>query len=85
MKYDQGLLQVTDFFNSLRQTFRSTDMSKAVKIKIYKMMVKPALVYGSETWAMIEMDMKGLGTWDRKILRKINLTRGKARNIEKIT
>jgi len=34
-------------------------------------MVKIILEYGSETWAMTEMDMKRLGTWDREILRKI--------------
>jgi len=28
-------------------------------------------VYGSETWAITEMDMKRLGTWKRKILRRI--------------
>ena len=34
-------------------------------------MVKPAVVYGSEKWAMTEMDTKRLGTWERKILRWI--------------
>jgi hypothetical protein len=37
------------FFYSPRQIFRSRVMSKAVKIKIYKMTVKPAAVFGSET------------------------------------
>jgi hypothetical protein len=46
-------------------------MSKAVKIKIYKMMVKPVVVYGSETWPMTVMDTKKLNTWERKILRNI--------------
>jgi hypothetical protein len=46
-------------------------MSKAVKIEIYKMMVKPTEVYGSDTWATTEMDMKRLGRWERKILRRI--------------
>jgi hypothetical protein len=32
-------------------------MSKAVKIKIYKMMVRAAVVFGSETWAVTEVDM----------------------------
>jgi hypothetical protein len=36
----------------------SRAMSKAVKIKIYKTMVKPDVVYGSETWAVTEMDVK---------------------------
>ena len=49
-------------------------MGKAVKIKIYKMMVKSAVVFGSEIWAVAEMGMKRLGTGERKILR----TRGLA-------
>ena len=47
-------------------------MSKAVKIQICKTMVKPVVVYGSETWTVTEMDMKRLGTWERKILRSIH-------------
>jgi hypothetical protein len=46
-------------------------MGRAVKIKIYKTRVKPALVFGSETWAVAEMDLKRLSTWERKILRKM--------------
>jgi len=29
-------------------------------------MVKPVVVFGSETWAMTEMGMKTLTTWERK-------------------
>ena len=43
-------------------------MSKVVKIKIYKTKVKPVAVYGSETWAMTEMDRKRLGRGERNIL-----------------
>jgi len=49
----------------------STAMSKAVKIKIYKTMVQPVVVFGSETRAMAEMDMTKLVMWDRIILRGI--------------
>jgi hypothetical protein len=41
--------------------------------------VKPVVVYGSETWAMTEMDMKRMGTWERTILRRIY---GRTRNME---
>jgi hypothetical protein len=44
-------------------------MSKAVKIKIYKAMVKPVVVFGSETWAMTVTGVKTLRTWERKISR----------------
>ena len=41
-------------------------MSKAVKIKIYKTIVNPAVEFWIETRAVIEMDMSRLGTWQRK-------------------
>ena len=59
-------------FYSLRQIFRSRTMRKAVKIKIPKTMVKPVAVYGSETWATTEMEMKRLSTYENKILRRIH-------------
>jgi len=46
-------------------------MKIAVKIKIHKTMTKPAVVCGSETWAVAEMDMKRLGTGEGKILTRI--------------
>jgi len=48
----------------------STAMSKAVTIKIYKMMVKPVVVCGREI--LVEMDMTRLGAWERKILGRIH-------------
>jgi hypothetical protein len=42
-------------------------MSKAFEIKIYKTMVKPGIVFGSETWAVAVTDMTRLGMWERKI------------------
>ena len=51
-------------FFRLRQIFRSTAMGKAVKIMIYRMMVKPVVVFGSETWPMSEVDMRSLSTWE---------------------
>jgi hypothetical protein len=44
-------------------------------------MLKPAAVYGSETWAVAEMDMNRQGIWDRKILRRLH-SGGSARNME---
>jgi hypothetical protein len=58
-------------FYSLGQIFRHRAMSKAVKCKIYITLVKPVVVYGSETWTMREIDMKRLNTLERKILRRI--------------
>jgi hypothetical protein len=46
-------------------------MSKAVKIKTCKTMVKPVVVYGNKMWHVTEMDVKRLNTWERKILWSI--------------
>jgi hypothetical protein len=40
--------------------------------KIYKTMVKPVVVYGSETWPMTAMDMERLNAWERRILMRIS-------------
>jgi hypothetical protein len=60
--------------------FLRHNSSKSVKIKIYKMMAKPAVVYGCETWAMAEVHVKRLTTKETKILRRI--TSGRASDIE---
>jgi len=45
-------------------------------------MVKPAVVCGSETWAVTAMDVKTLGTGERIILKRIYRPSGRARNME---
>jgi hypothetical protein len=60
----------------LTQIFRSNAMGKAVKIMIYRMMVKPAVLFGSETWLLSEVDMKSLSTWEG------TGTSGRTRNME---
>jgi hypothetical protein len=46
-------------------------MNIAVEIKIHKTTTKPAVVCGSETWAVAEMNMKRLGIGEGKILTRI--------------
>ena len=48
---------------------------------LYKTMMKPVVAYRRETWAVAEVDMKRLNTWERKMLRRI--TSGRARDTEK--
>ena len=47
-------------------------MSRGVQFNIYLTMVKPGVVFESETWAVTEMDMKRVGTWETRILRRIH-------------
>jgi hypothetical protein len=38
-------------------------------------MMQPVVVLGSETWAVTEMDMKRLGTWEREIFTLLQATK----------
>lgn len=46
-------------------------ISRKAKIRIYKTIIKPIVVYGSETWTLSERAIKILNAWERKVLRKI--------------
>jgi len=63
-------------FSIVQDKYLGLVISKAVKIKIHATMVKTAVVFGSETWAMAERDVTRLGTWERKVLRTVHGTVG---------
>jgi hypothetical protein len=46
-------------------------VSRIVKIKIYKTILKPTVMFGCEAWSMREKDKTRLNMWERKILRKV--------------
>jgi hypothetical protein len=42
-----------------------------VKIRTYKTVIRPVILYGSETWTITGKVASTLMTWERKILRKM--------------
>jgi hypothetical protein len=56
---------------SLMYVFKSQNVHRKTKIRIYKTIIKPALVYGCETWSLLQNAEIKLGTFERKILRQI--------------
>lgn len=58
-------------FFSLSRTMRSKIISRKTKIALYKTLILPILMYGSESWAMDSSEEAILGSFERKILRKI--------------
>ena len=56
---------------ALDRLMRARYISRKVKIRIYKTIIKPVVVYGSEAWTLSERVIAMLNTWERKILRKI--------------
>ena len=55
----------------LNRQLSSRALSRRTKLSLYKSLILPVLIYGAESWTMTAADEKSLGTFERKILRKI--------------
>ena len=47
---------------------RRRSISQSAKICLYKTIIRPAVIYGAETWTLTNKIEKMLMTWERKIL-----------------
>jgi hypothetical protein len=50
---------------------KSQNISRISKIKIYKTVVKPYVIYGVELWTLTKKDENILAIWEGKILHRI--------------
>jgi hypothetical protein len=46
-------------------------VGRQLKLRIYKVLIRPIVTYGCETWTLTCFDEQQLRTFERKILRKI--------------
>ena len=60
-----------DLMNSLQIIFRSKQIHRNNKTRLYKTLIKPILCYGSVTWTLAHTAEQMLNTFERKILRRI--------------
>ena len=58
-------------FYGLIRYLRSKLLNKETKLRIYKTIIRPVLLYGSEIWSLIRSDENLLLTFERKVLRTI--------------
>lgn len=58
-------------FFALKKQFRSKFISRKTKLRVYKTLILPVLLYGSETWTLNLDIQRSLETFERKILRTI--------------
>ena len=58
-------------FVKLKRVWSSSSMSKRTKIRLYKTLVKPVLMYGCETWKMNESDAKKIDVFQNRCLRRV--------------
>jgi hypothetical protein len=51
--------------------FRNRILSRAIKIRLYKKLIRPIVAYTAETWTMTKKEEQALLIIKRKIFRKI--------------
>jgi hypothetical protein len=59
------------YYYALGSVTKSKSTSRQSTLKIYHMIIKPVVIYASETWVLKEKEIRMLSIWERKILRKI--------------
>jgi hypothetical protein len=55
----------------LAPILKSRSVSRMHKMKIYKTVIKPCVIYGAELWTLTKKDEDALAIWERKVLRRI--------------
>ncbi|KAJ4431550.1 hypothetical protein ANN_20149 [Periplaneta americana] len=58
-------------YYSLLPIVKNKIISREIKIKIYKTLMRPIITYGTETWVLNKNTCKQLAVFERKILRRI--------------
>jgi hypothetical protein len=58
-------------FYALNKLLKSRDLSRNTKLRIYKTIILPVVLYGCETWALTRQQENRFRVFENKILRKI--------------
>ena len=68
-----------------KKLLTNKDLNAASKLQIYKSIIRPAVTYGCETWAMTVTEQNHLLVFERRILRNIWANTRQRWNMEDIT
>ena len=58
-------------YHSVQNLLSSRLLSKNLKIKIYRTIILPVVLYGSETWSLTLREERRLRVFENKVLRRI--------------
>jgi len=63
-------------YHSVKNLLSSTLLSKNLKIKIHRIIILPAVLYGCETWSFTLREEHRLGVFEKRVLRRYLGLRG---------
>lgn len=58
-------------YYGLHKSLRSKKLRPRTKCTMYKSLIRPVVLYGHESWTMLEEDLQALGVFERRVLRTI--------------
>jgi hypothetical protein len=67
----RGLNSGTACYYSVQNLLSSRLLSKNLKIRVYKTIILPVVLYGCETWSLTLREEHRLGVFENKVLRRI--------------
>lgn len=56
---------------ALNRILKSRNISRKYKVNVYKTVIRPVVLYASETWTLNESECNQLLVWERRVLRKV--------------
>jgi hypothetical protein len=71
MKYKNPFWLAVELIVAAISLFRSGLLSRAIKILLYKTLIRPVASYGAEAWTVTKKDEQALLVFERKIFRSI--------------
>jgi hypothetical protein len=71
LEIQRGIQTTNRCFSGLRKHLQSSHLSRPTKFIIHKTLIRPVLLYGSETWVLTKREENQLLVFERKVLRTI--------------
>jgi len=70
-EFRNGLMTGNVCFHSVQNLLLSSFVSKNIKIKIYRKVILPFVLYGCETWSLTLREEHGLRVFKNRVLRRL--------------
>jgi hypothetical protein len=71
VEINNRIISATRSYYGLKKQLKSHHLSTQTKIKLYKTLVRPVLMYGCESWSLSKKEENEINIFERNILRKI--------------